>query len=317
MGEIPASPSSAQTAARRVRSWLKKLDLSPDLRRDLEEQESLLISRAEDRQAQIAEVEGAIEATLAAEATHGPGIYVYTLPHYLRHPYDPATGRTLLKVGHSGVDAHYRANSQGRLTALPEDPILLRIYPVAKSAKAERDFTPGYGTPTMQVGGPGAAVPEWFVTSTKFLDRIARSMGLEVVVVADVDAGDDQRARIMESGCWAHRRKRSSRPAPRRGLHSARLETLVPPGSRPARCVRAGHDRVPGAGRAVHGIAPLVNRRQNVAIGLTGLPDVPAKRTGATARWKSHWPSSAAVIAHTSRSQLSSSHRPIATRLTA
>ena len=62
---------------------------------------------------------------------------------------------------------------------------------------------------------------------------------------------------------------------------------------------------------------PLVNRGQNVAIGLTGLPDVPAKRTGATARWKSHWPSSAAVVAHTSRSQLSSSHRPIATRLTA
>jgi len=56
---------------------------------------------------------------------------------------------------------------------------------------------------------------------------------------------------------------------------------------------------------------------QNVAIGLTGLPDVPAKRTGVTVRWKSHWLSSAAVVAHTSRSQLSSSHRPIATRLTA
>ena len=59
------------------------------------------------------------------------------------------------------------------------------------------------------------------------------------------------------------------------------------------------------------------SRGQNVAIGLTGLPDVPAKRTGATARWKSHWPSSAAVVAHASRSQLSSSHRPIATRPTA
>jgi hypothetical protein len=59
------------------------------------------------------------------------------------------------------------------------------------------------------------------------------------------------------------------------------------------------------------------SRGQNVAIGLTGLPDVPAKRTGATVRWKSHWLSSAAVVAHTSRSQLSSSHRPIATRLTA
>jgi hypothetical protein len=32
-----------------------------------------------------------------------------------------------------------------------------------------------------------------------------------------------------------------------------------------------------------------VHRGENVAIGLTGLPDVPAKRTGATARWKSHW----------------------------
>src|SRR4051794_4706651 len=67
----------------------------------------------------------------------------------------------------------------------------------------------------------------------------------------------------------------------------------------------------------LRGIAPLVNRGQNVAIGLTGLPDVPAKRTGASARWKSHWPSSAAVVAHASRSQLSSSHRPIATRPTA
>jgi len=57
-------------------------------------------------------------------------------------------------------------------------------------------------------------------------------------------------------------------------------------------------------------------RCQNVAIGFTGLPDVRAKRTGAIASWKSHWPSSAAVAAHSSRSQLSSSHRPIATRPT-
>ena len=49
---------------------------------------------------------------------------------------------------------------------------------------------------------------------------------------------------------------------------------------------------------------PLVDRGQNVAIGLTGLPDVPAKRTGATVRWKSHWPRPAAVVAHTSRSAL-------------
>ena len=34
-GEIPTSPTTAQAAARRVRSWLKKLDLSPELRHDL------------------------------------------------------------------------------------------------------------------------------------------------------------------------------------------------------------------------------------------------------------------------------------------
>jgi hypothetical protein len=87
--------------------------------------------------------------------------------------------------------------------------------------------------------------------------------------------------------------------------------------------IAEGRNPQPGAGlidsQTVKGADTVgrESRGQNVAIGLTGLPDVPAKRTGATARWKSHWPSSAAVVAHTSRSQLSSSHRPIATRLTA
>src|SRR5919106_3675742 len=87
--------------------------------------------------------------------------------------------------------------------------------------------------------------------------------------------------------------------------------------------VAEGRDPEPSAGlidsQTVKGADTVgrESRGQHVAIGLTGLPDVPAKRTGATARWKSHWPSSAAVVAHTSRSQLSSSHRPIATRLTA
>jgi hypothetical protein len=44
--------------------------------------------------------------------------------------------------------------------------------------------------------------------------------------------------------------------APRRGVRRARLEALVPPGSRPARRVLTDRDRVPGAGRVLHGIAP-------------------------------------------------------------
>jgi hypothetical protein len=189
--DVPTSPTLSIQAARRVRSWLKKVDLSDELRTELVDLESRLMSRGEDRVAQLDEVDAAVEQTRAAESTAQPGIYVYTLPHYLRYPFDPDSGRTLLKVGHSTTDAHYRAGSQGRLTALPEDPILLRIYPVSESAEAEKDFhawlrdADHAGNRTRRGGS------EWFVTSTKFLDRVARSKGLEVRVVTNFDAGSD------------------------------------------------------------------------------------------------------------------------------
>ena len=190
-GEIPSAPSSALQGARRIRSWLKLPGLSPELRQAFTEQESLLMSRAENKEAQQEEVGEAVEKTKAAEAAAGPGIYVYTLPHYLRYPYEPDSGRTLLKVGHSARDALYRANSQGKLTALPEDPILLRVYPAEESAKAESKFhewlrdADHAGNRTLRGGS------EWFVTSTKFLDRVARSAGLEVLVINEFETGDD------------------------------------------------------------------------------------------------------------------------------
>jgi hypothetical protein len=190
-GEIPKSPSMSLQGARRVRSWLKKRELSPSLRAALVEQESLLMSRAEDKQAQNEEVRDAVEATKVAESAGTPGIYVYTLPHYLRYPYDPETGRTLLKVGHSSVDAYYRAASQGRLTALPEDPILLRIYPVDASGDAERDFHAWLRDADHAGSRSRRGGSEWYVTSTKFLDRVARSKGLQVHVVTEFEAGDE------------------------------------------------------------------------------------------------------------------------------
>lgn len=190
-GEVPTAPSVAQTAGRRVRAWLKKPELSADLRAELAAQEALIESRAADPKAQTQEVAEAIEATIAAEEDGAPGIYVYTLPHYLRHPIDPLTGRTLLKVGHSSKDAYYRASSQGRLTALPEDPILLRIYPVEASEAAERDFHAWLRDADHSGGRTSRGGSEWFVTSTKLLDRIARSKGLEVRVVTHFEAGEE------------------------------------------------------------------------------------------------------------------------------
>lgn len=190
-GHVPTSPTVSKELAAKVRVWLKRLELSPQLRTDLTTYEGLLTSRADDKVAQAEETEVAVETSKRAEASGTPGIYVYTLPHYLRYPYDPATGRTLLKVGHSSVDAYYRVNSQGRLTALPENPILLRIYPIEASASSERTFHAWLRDADHPGSRADRGGSEWFVTSTKFLDRVARSMNLDVQVVNEFEVGDE------------------------------------------------------------------------------------------------------------------------------
>ena len=184
-GTVSSAPSVARGVAGRVRKWLKTKPLSEQLRQALEEQEQLLNAVVNDSQASEAESEEAIEKSKAAEAENVAGIYVYTLPHYVRYPYDRKTGRTLLKVGHSSVDALYRANSQTRVTSLPEDPWLLRMYPAESSLNAERQFH-GFLRDADHDGVRGTRTgAEWFLTSLKFLDRIATTLGLEVRIIND------------------------------------------------------------------------------------------------------------------------------------
>ena len=190
-GIVSPSPSVARGVAGRVRKWLKTKPLSPELRRALVEQEQLLNSVVNDSGASEAESEEAIEKSKAAEAENVAGIYVYTLPHYIRYPYDRKTGRTLLKVGHSSVDALYRANIQTRVTSLPEDPWLLRIYPVEASSQAEKQFH-GFLRDADHDGVRGTRTgAEWFLTSLKFLDRVATTLGLEVRVINDFAIDDE------------------------------------------------------------------------------------------------------------------------------
>lgn len=195
-GTVTSYPTVAAQHAGLIRNWFWEAErglrtLSPELRRELEDQERALNAVANDRQAQEREDEATADATRAAVSAGVPGIYVYTLPHYLRYPFDPETGKTLLKVGHSSTDAYYRAGSQGRLTALPEDPILLRIYPAVDSARVEREFHDWLGDADHARSEARRGGSEWFVTSTRFLDRIARSLNLDVQIVNDVEVGDE------------------------------------------------------------------------------------------------------------------------------
>jgi hypothetical protein len=191
-GDLPSAPSVAAQTAGRFRKLLRTVDFSPLARQRLEERLAILESRTADADAQAAEEKQALAATKAAEQHAEPGIYVYTLPHYIRYPYDPERQHTLLKVGHSGSSVIQRFNAQKRETVLPEEPVLLRVYPVgdATSSDVERRFHALLTAADHLRRDSRAVGREWFLTTTKFLDEIAITLGLPIRTVFDPDSLD-------------------------------------------------------------------------------------------------------------------------------
>jgi len=189
-GDLPTAPSVVRSNARRFRSILKSWDLSPDAREVLNANLAILEERLRDMQNVERETEDALRAAATVEAEGISGIYVYVLPHYWNFRYDQDSGRTLLKVGRSSRDVIQRFRNQTRTTALPEEPLLLRIYPVEdgdRSAEIERKFhrlleAADHDRSRARTGGT-----EWFLTSLRFLDEVASTLGLEIrqVVAAD------------------------------------------------------------------------------------------------------------------------------------
>lgn len=186
-GDLIAAPTVAIEIVRAIRRLLAANDFSDDAKAVLEHRLAILERRAADPVERAAEDKKAIEQTNAAEDLALPGIYVYSLPHYLRHPYD-VSGRTLMKVGRADRSVIKRFREQTRTTALPEDPVLLRVYETseADAANAERSFhrlleAADHDRSAARTGGT-----EWFLTSVRFLDEIATLMGLRVNGVTDL-----------------------------------------------------------------------------------------------------------------------------------
>ncbi len=188
-GDLPAKPTVALAAARRFKAILKSPHLSRVLREYLETNLEELERRANNETARAVEAEQAHEKTEQAEALKESGIYVYALPHYLLHPFEPKSGRTLMKVGRSDRDVMGRFRDQTRTTALPEEPILLRIYRTNETidviSVVERDFHKLLEAAGHYRSVARSAGREWFVTSTRFLDEVARVMGLDIRIVSD------------------------------------------------------------------------------------------------------------------------------------
>jgi len=191
-GNLPTAPTVALAAARRYRTVLKAPALSGAARAYLQANLDELERRANDPARLDEEAQRASEQTQQAEARNEVGVYVYALPHYIRYPYDQASGRTLLKVGCSDRDVIMRFRSQTRTTALPEEPILLRIYRTSGDSAAPAEITfhrlLDAADHSRTIGK--SAGREWFLTHTRFLDEIARTLGLHIDAINESEFDD-------------------------------------------------------------------------------------------------------------------------------
>ena len=133
-GTLPEAPTVAKQCAAAIRGFLRRHPtLSPETRLILQERADECERRVNDPARRATEEQKLERQTRTAEEKAVPGVYVYALPHYLRYPVeisenDETDDRTLLKVGMSERDAINRFRQQRGSTALPEPPVLLRIY---------------------------------------------------------------------------------------------------------------------------------------------------------------------------------------------
>ncbi|MXW58476.1 MAG: GIY-YIG nuclease family protein [Acidimicrobiia bacterium] len=204
-GIFPQGPSMARNIAGRMKSIMRRHDFSEGTRAVLERNIAELEKIAADTDAFEAEQQKAEVAEQSVEDSlkSRSGVYVFTYPHYLRHPTHQSSesekmpDRTLLKVGFSDSGILERVNQETRGAGVPEHRRVLRAYlttgaEIPSNKVIEQQFHdlldsaghagPKRGSTEHQRGGN-----EWFYTSVEFLDAIAGALGLEII---EIDAPD-------------------------------------------------------------------------------------------------------------------------------
>jgi hypothetical protein len=184
-GIMPSAPSIARQCIGRIRTLIRRNTLSLDTIQYLNDLVAALDELTFNDVAQAHEAEDLEERSRELEASIGsmPGIYVYSLPTFLRVPQKVDPDRYWFKVGKSERSADERIGEQQRQTGLPEDYVTLRVYlpPNGVSLKdAERIFHDtlndiGHARSTGKRTGR-----EWFATTLEALDRIATNQGYTI-----------------------------------------------------------------------------------------------------------------------------------------
>ena len=199
-GVLPNFQSQLRRCDQVLRGFARRHQdiLSPATISLLQERAAECDHRANDPVKRTEEEQKLEHQTSAAEKEAMPGIYVYALPHYLRYPVetsenDETDDRTYLKVGMSENDAIRRFRQQRGSTALPESPILLRIYVGSNGmdiAEVERKIHRHLNAADHVRNSERGAGTEWFLTHLKFLDSMAELLDLKTHFAID-DSDDD------------------------------------------------------------------------------------------------------------------------------
>ena len=186
---LTASPTPARQRASMLRSFVKRhadcLSLDTRLRlNDLADDHDQV---ATDEDAIIQENQE-IELPTGSNIPSGfAGIYVYTLPHYIKYPVVPSeeddtNPRTYLKIGQSTDDMWLRIRQQNT-TAIPEPPLVLRMYrcPDGEIEQIERKIHKHLVDADHNPNRSAGAGKEWFLTHLRFIDSTANLLGLEMI----------------------------------------------------------------------------------------------------------------------------------------
>ena len=198
-GDLPTAPTMIRECATAIKGFCKRHDelLSTETKSLLRSDVERLLRFTENPEIIELEEQDFQRKSEQVEKSNTPGIYVYALPHYLNFPifeadYESSADRTLMKVGMSESDAIKRFRQQKRVTELPEQPRLLRVYTGdGKMLHIEQQFHSLLSAADHRRNSAKTAGTEWFLTSLKFLDEISKMLGLSTYWSID-DLGDEE-----------------------------------------------------------------------------------------------------------------------------
>ena len=190
-GKIPTTIRTALETARAVRGFLKRHEELPEKARIALER----IAEECDRQAQnkaLADKEEIENKKQSEELLKRPGIYVYSYPHYLKHPHilsqDGVTDeRKMMKIGMSGVDARTRVF--GQTAAMPEEPVTLYLFTGVGEVRfstcsddellgVEKKIHKHLENIGHRRSNDTGGGKEWFITNEKTIESIANLLDL-------------------------------------------------------------------------------------------------------------------------------------------